>query len=119
MLTDRAIRAAKAGAKLRKLSDSGALQLWIDPRGYRLWRFAYRFHGKQKALALGSYPDVSLAEARKKRDMARELVGNGKDPSIERRLERITKRVAAANTFRAVADELVAEKRLRERLTGL
>ena len=111
LLTDRAIRAAKPGAKLRKLSDGGALQLWIDPRGYRFWRFAYRFHGKQKVLALGSYPNVSLAEARKTRDAAKELVKNDKDPSTERRLERITKRVAAANTFKAIADELFVRKR--------
>ena len=111
MLTDAALRNAKPGPKLRKLSDGGGLQLWIHPRGYRLWRFAYRFNGKQKVLALGSYPDVSLAEARKGRDAAKELLRNGKDPSVERRLGRVTKRVAAANTFRAVADELLVRKR--------
>lgn len=81
MLTDTAIRAAKPQAKLRKLSDSGGLQLWIDPRGYRLWRFAYRFLGKQKVLALGPYPEASLAEARRRRDAARSLLKDGKDPS--------------------------------------
>jgi len=55
-LTDVAIKAAKAEAKLRKLSDGGGLQLWLDPRGYRHWRFAYRFDAKQKVLALGTYP---------------------------------------------------------------
>jgi integrase len=111
VLTDRAIRAIKLGPKLRKVSDGGALQLWIDPRGYRFWRYAYRFNGKQRVLALGSYPNISLAEARKKRDAARELLRDGKDPMVERRLERVTKRVAAANTFKAIADELVARKR--------
>jgi integrase len=110
MLTNTAIRAAKPKAKLRKLSDSGGLQLWIDPRGYRLWRFAYRFLGKQKVLALGPYPGTSLAEARRGRDAARSLLKDGKDPSTERRLERVTKRVSADNTFKAVAEELIARK---------
>ena len=110
LLTDTAIRAAKPKAKLRKLSDSGGLQLWIDPRGYRLWRFAYRFLGKQKVLALGPYPETSLAEARRGRDAARSLLKDGKDPSTERRLERVTKRVSADNTFKAVAEELIARK---------
>jgi integrase len=111
VLTDKAIRAIKPGPKLRKLSDGAALQLWVDPRGYRFWRYAYRFNGKQRVLALGSYPNVSLAEARAKRDAAKELIRDSKDPSIERRLERITKRVAAANTFKAVANELLARKK--------
>jgi integrase len=110
LLTDTAIRAARPGPKLRKLSDSGGLQLWVDPRGYRLWRYAYRFLGKQKVLALGPYPETSLAEARRGRDAARSLLKAGKDPSTERRLERVTKRVSADNTFKAVAEEFIARK---------
>ena len=111
MLTDAALRKAKPGLKLRKLSDGGGLQLWIDPRGYRLWRFAYRFLGKQKVLALGSYPGTGLAEARKQRDFAKTLLKDGKDPAMERRATRTAKRLSAVNTFRAIAEELIARKR--------
>jgi integrase len=111
MLTDTSLRAAKPSTKLRKLSDGGGLQLWIDPRGYRLWRLAYRFDGKQRVLALGAYPSVSLAEARRKRDEARTVLRSGRDPSAERRVHRAMRRVSAANTFGAVADELIARKK--------
>jgi len=110
LLTDAVLRKTKPAPKLRKLSDGGGLQLWIDPRGYRLWRFAYRFLGKQKVLALGPYPGTSLAEARKKRDFAKTLLKDGKDPAIERRARRIVKQVSADNTFKAIADELIARK---------
>src|SRR6478672_5855239 len=106
-LSDVQIRAAKPRLKIHKLSDGNGLQLWIDPRGYRLWRFAYRFAGKQKALALGSYPDVSLAVARQKRDEARAILKAGRDPSAVRSVERATRHLAAANTFEAVSDELI------------
>jgi integrase len=110
MLTNNAVKAAKPSAKLRKLSDGGGLQLWIDPRGYKLWRFAYRFDGKQRVLALGPYPEVGLAAARCGREEARALIKDGLDPSAERRLQRSTRRVAAANTFEAIADEFNARK---------
>jgi Arm domain-containing DNA-binding protein len=61
-LTDTAIRNAKPRRKVSKLSDGGGLYLLIQPRGAKLWRLAYRFGGKQKALALGIYPTVSLAD---------------------------------------------------------
>lgn len=63
-LTDLQCRNAKAGPKLRKLSDAGGLQLWVQPTGSRLWRLAYRYGGKQKLLSLGPYPLISLSEAR-------------------------------------------------------
>jgi integrase len=109
-LTDKAVRSAKPSAKLYKLSDGGGLQLWVDPRGYRLWRLAYRFDGKQRALALGPYPKLSLAEARRSHEKARALIKDGVDPSVDRRVQRSTRRVAAANTFGAIADELIARK---------
>ncbi|MFI5011758.1 MAG: tyrosine-type recombinase/integrase [Hyphomicrobiales bacterium] len=87
------------------------MQLWLDPRGYRLWRFAYRFEGKQRVLALGSYPETGLSEARKKRDGAKALVKERRDPAQERRIERITGRATAATTFGAIADELIARKK--------
>ncbi len=64
ILTDVTCRATKAGPARRKLSDGGGLQLWIMPNGARLWRLVYRHLGKQEALSLGTYPEVSLVEAR-------------------------------------------------------
>jgi integrase len=109
-LTDVAIKAAKAGDKLRKLSDGVGLQLWLDPRGYRSWRFAYRFDGKQRVLALGVYPAVSLSAARVARDEAKALLRERRDPSAVRRIDKLTRKVAAENTFKVVADELLARK---------
>ncbi len=63
-LTDARCRSAQPGPRLQKLTDGGGLQLWLQPTGARLWRFAYRFDGKQKLLALGVYPTVPLARAR-------------------------------------------------------
>jgi|HigsolmetaAR206D_1030411.scaffolds.fasta_scaffold07269_3 Integrase len=108
-LTDTAIRKAKPGAGIVKLSDGGGLQLHIQPNGARYWRFAYRYDGKQKKLALGVYPEVTLAEARKGRDAAKALLREGKDPIIEKRIEKAARAIASGNTFSAVADELLAK----------
>ncbi|TIR46619.1 MAG: DUF4102 domain-containing protein, partial [Mesorhizobium sp.] len=81
-LSDVKCRNARPGPKLRKISDGGGLQLWVQPTGSRLWRLAYRFDGKQKLLALGSYPLLSLAEARQARDEAKRLLMKGIDQSI-------------------------------------
>jgi integrase len=110
-LSDAKIRTAKPRPKIYKLSDGKGLQLWVHPKGYKLWRLAYRYAGKQKPLALGSYPDVGLAMARDQRDKARDLLRSGKDPADHRRAERATRRIAAANTFESIADELIARKR--------
>ena len=64
MLTETAIKSAKPAPKLRKLSDAGGLQIWIMPDGAKYWRVAYRFDCKQKLLALGTYPLVTLKDAR-------------------------------------------------------
>jgi integrase len=106
-LTDTAIRNAKPKGKPIKLSDGGGLFLLIQPTGTKLWRLAYRFAGKQKALALGIYPATSLARARAQRDAARKRLADDVDPAVERKLEKQTKIV----TFRLVADELVAKMR--------
>ena len=106
VLNDTRIRQAKPGDKDYKLTDFDGLQLLVRPSGSKLWRFAYRFGGKQKQLALGAYPTVTLAEARERRDAARKLLANGKDPSLERRLEKIAA-AAGGNTFQEVAEELL------------
>lgn len=89
-LTDLACRAAKA-ERLTKLSDGGGLQLWVHPGGGKLWRYAYRFGGKQKLIALGSYPLISLASARDARDAAKRLLIDGIDPAEARREDRAQK----------------------------
>jgi integrase len=101
-LTDTAIRNAKPREKPFKLTDSGGLHLLITPTAGKLWRFAYRFAGKQKTLALGAYPVVTLAQARDGRDAARKHLAARIDPSIKRKLDK----QAAGNTFRVVAEEL-------------
>jgi hypothetical protein len=73
-LTDTALRKAKPAAGLVKLSDGGGLQLHLHPNGSKYWKLAYRYDGKQKKLAFGVYPEVSLAEARKRREAARALL---------------------------------------------
>ena len=106
-LTDAKCRTARPGAKLRKLTDGGGLQLWVQPGGARLWRLAYRFGGKQKLLALGVYPTISLARARQAREDAKRLLAGGVDPALEKK--RRAQELIDAVTFRAVADEYVVK----------
>lgn len=80
-LSDPAIRKVKPGEKPRKLSDGGGLFLLVQPNGARWWRLKYRLAGKEKLLSLGVYPDVSLADARRRREDARALIASGTDPS--------------------------------------
>ena len=80
-LTDIAIRNAKPCVKPYKLDDAGGMFLLVQPTGGKLWRLKYRVGSTEKKLGLGTYPEVSLSEARKRRDDARELVAAGKDPS--------------------------------------
>jgi hypothetical protein len=89
-LSDVAIRSAKPTDKLRKLLDADGLQLHVFPNGSKLWRFACRFDGKQKTLALGAYPEVALARARERTLEARRAIAEGVDPSQTRRLDRFS-----------------------------
>lgn len=84
-LTDAAIRKAKPGDKPRKLSDGGGLYLELPPNGGKWWRLKYRIGGKEKRIGLGTYPEVPLADARKRRDEARAMVAAGTDPSEARK----------------------------------
>jgi len=110
-LTDMEVRSAKPGARLVKLSDGGGLQLWITPDGAKRWRLAYRFAGGQKLLAIGVYPATGVREAREGREEAKRLLADGKDPSLAKKLAKATKAAASANTFAAVASELLDKKR--------
>ncbi|HEV7339956.1 MAG TPA: integrase arm-type DNA-binding domain-containing protein [Bosea sp. (in: a-proteobacteria)] len=111
-LTDIAIRNAKPREKVVKLSDGGGLQLWIEPKGAKLWRLAYRFDGKQKKLSIGPYPAIDLRTARAKREEAKSLLRDGKDPASEKRLEKLSSKANRENTFEAIASEVATRKRL-------
>lgn len=102
-LTDTAIRNSKPRDAAYKLSDGRGLQLHVTPQGSKLWRWAYRFDGKQKLMALGSYPDVSLALARDRCDLARKLLATGVDPMAQRKATKIARRLAVEDTFAAIA----------------
>lgn len=112
-LTDNAIKSAKPKAKPYKLGDSLGLFLLVQPSGGKLWRLKFRVDGKEKKLALGTYPEVSLAEARRRRDRAREQLAAGQDPAREKQRERALRKVNAGNTFDIVAAEYF-EKRKRD-----
>lgn len=113
-LTDVACRTTKAGPRLIKLSDSGGLQLWIQPSGSKLWRLAYRFGGKQKLLALGAYPLVTLLGARTARDAAKRQLIAGVDPSDARREQR-AEQAATVDTFSGLCDEHIKKLKDSER----
>jgi hypothetical protein len=117
-LTDLAIRTAKPGARIVKLSDGGGLQLWITPDGAKRWRLAYRFAGGQKTLAIGVYPAKSLREAREAREEAKRLLAAGQDPSLAKRLAKAARVTASANTFEAIARELLDKKRREAKAEG-
>ena len=108
-LTDVAIRKAKPGEKPLKLSDERGLYLEIAPKGGKWWRFKYRFEGKEKRLSLGVYPDVSLKDARERRDAARKLVADGVDPSANRKAQKAAKVDRTENSFEVVTREWFAK----------
>lgn len=102
-LTAVAIRNALPRAKAFKLFDGGGLYLEVMPNGSRYWRMKFRHGGKEKRLALGVHPEVTLAEARQRRDAARAAMRDGRDPSAVRRSERLQAKQSADLTFEAIA----------------
>src|SRR5690606_17406995 len=116
-LTATAVRNAKPRDKSYKLGDGLGLYLQVEPSGGKLWRMKYRVDGREKKLSIGAYPEVSLAEARKRRDEAREQLAAGKDPSREKQQAKYRAQVEAANTFGEIAEELI-EKRLLAGMTS-
>ncbi|MBN8808283.1 MAG: tyrosine-type recombinase/integrase [Sphingomonas sp.] len=104
-LTAAGIKNAKGRAKPYKLTDSDGLFLYVTPTGGRYWRMNYRHLGKQRTLAFGVYPDTGLADAREQRDAARKALARGDDPAEKIKRDRVAATVAAANSFKAVADE--------------
>ncbi len=102
-LTDTAIKRAKRQEKAKRLYDTLGLYLEVSPAGGKWWRFKYRFDRKEKLLSLGTYPEVSLADARERRDAARKQVAAGVDPSSARKAEKTARAAALTNNFEAVA----------------
>lgn len=110
-LTDVAVRNAKPGAKAIKMADGGGMFLLVTPAGGKLWRLKFRVDGREKLLAIGTYPEISLGEARRRREEARELIALGKDPSREKQREKVRARIQASDTFKAICDEFCAKRR--------
>ena len=108
-LTDAKARNAKPGPKQVKLFDGDGLFLLVTPAGGKCWRFKYRFGGKEKLLAFGTYPEVSLSEARKRREEAREQVAKGIDPGAVRKALKAANAESAANSFEVVAREWIGK----------
>lgn len=103
-LTNTAVKNAKPKDKTYRLFDGGGLYLEVQQSGGRYWRLKYRFQGKEKRLALGVYPDVSLAQAREKREEARKDIAQGLDPTLKKQVLK-SEQEAQANTLEAVARE--------------
>ena len=108
-LTDTVIRNAKPDDKPFKMSDEKGMYLYVAPTGGKLWRLKYRFDGKEKLLSMGAYPDVSLKDARARRDEARKLLANGIDPGENRKIQKAAKVERAANSFEVIAREWFAK----------
>ena len=102
-LTDTAIKKAKPGANPIKLSDGRGMYLLVTESGSKLWRWKYRADGKEKVMALGFYPDVSLAQARDAMGAARKVLAEGSDPMAKRKADKLAKLTAANNSFQTVA----------------
>jgi len=98
-LTDTVIRKARAKHTVYRVTDGGGLYLQITPAGGRLWRWKYRFDGREKLMSFGSYPDVSLSLVRERHVEARKLLASGTDPMAERKAEK----AAAENSFQSIA----------------
>jgi integrase len=105
MLTALGIEKLKSKEKPYKVSDGNQLSLLVKPAGGKHWRLRYHFGGKEKMLSLGSFPSVSLADARAKRDDALTMLASGIDPSEQKKQDKLVAEVAGRNTFCAIADE--------------
>ncbi|HCC6433255.1 TPA: tyrosine-type recombinase/integrase, partial [Citrobacter amalonaticus] len=104
-LNDMQIRRAKPEAKAYTLGDGQGLSLLIEPNGSKSWRFRYRFAGKPKMISLGVYPTITLADARSRRDDARKMVAEGKNPSEVRKEQKIALQTESESAFEKIAKE--------------
>lgn len=113
MLTDTKIRATKPRPKAYKLTDNNRLFLFVSPTGGKLWRWSYRFDGKQKVMSFGPWPKVSLGEARLKRDEAHEILKEMRDPAVVRKLRMEEALEASRRTFERIARQWFEMNRSR------
>ena len=104
-LTSTAIRASKPNEKTQRLFDGRGLYLEISPKGGRWWRFKYYFEGRERRCSLGVYPDVSLQQARERREEARKMVADGIDPIQHRKAQKAAKQDRLAHSFEVIARE--------------
>ncbi len=111
-LSATAVQQAKGQAKPVKMTVGRGLYLLVKPDGSRYWRYDYRFASKRKTLALGVFPDTTLADARKAHQKARETLAKGIDPSEAKRIERIIRHMSSADSFEAIATEWFLTKQL-------
>lgn len=112
-LSEFAIKKAKPKERIYRMADGGGMYLEVMPNGSKYWRLQYRFGGKEKRLAFGVYPPVSLAAAREKARLAKEQLAEGFDPGELKKQEKLNKQVSLSNTFSAVASEFI-QKRIAE-----
>jgi integrase len=110
-LTDTTVRQAKATGKAYTLGDIDGLSLAVSPQGGKSWHFRYYWHGKQKRMSLGTYPEVSLREARQARDEARSLLVRGSNPQTHRKAERQAVRMACEHTFTALFQQWIEHRK--------
>lgn len=110
-LTAVAIRNVRPSDKPQRLFDGGGLYLEVAPNGSRYWRMKYRHAGKERRIAFGVYPEVSLSEARARRDAARAAIRAGRDPSAERRADKLRAVLSAETTFEAIGREWLAKQK--------
>lgn len=105
MLTEAQIKRAKPAETAFRLTDGGGLHLFITPAGGKLWRMRYEFGGKEKLLSIGPYPAISLVEARRARDAAKDEVRAGKDPALRKKMGKLTTAKHVSETFEIIARE--------------
>ncbi len=113
-LTDLKIRKAKPKEKPYKVYDAQGLFVLVKPNGSKLWRQKYKHLGKERLVAHGSYPDISLLEARAKRDVISAQLVSGVDPAVQKRLDQIEAETQARTTFLLVAEEFIQQAYDRE-----
>jgi len=110
-LTDTAVRNAKPQEKSYRLTDGEGMYLEVSPAGGKLWRLKYRFEGKEKRLSFGAYPEVSIKDARAKREQARKLLADGIDPGEHKKAQKLAGLEKAANSFEVVAREWLERRK--------
>ncbi|MEM9669650.1 MAG: integrase arm-type DNA-binding domain-containing protein [Pseudomonadota bacterium] len=110
-LTNTKVRQLKPKDKPYKVADGGGLYIYVTPKGSKLWRCRYRFHGSEKLLSFGAYPEVSIARAREKRHEAKIFLADGSDPMEKAKADRDQKAAIDKNTFARIANELMDKKR--------